>query len=162
MRPMNFHKAAMLALALALSIPRAEAEHPGVNNQLLFLFDPDSNEQLLRAQDLERAVAEVEGIRILGIVDSGDIRSPRLSRLRFQILSVSDFLQQDASVSELVVDWFRSGHRDSLLLVKEDGTETTTIAGNDFETTLHRLFPASLINTEVDVTTWGKVKDLFN
>lgn len=156
-----YHQAAILALALGLTVPRAEAESPEFV-QLLFLFDPDSHEQLRRAQDLERATAEIEGIRILGIVDTGDIRSPGVSRLGFQILSVDDFLQQDQSVSELTKDWFRSEHRDSLLLVKGNGTGTTPVEGDDFEATIHQLSATPLISTEVDVTTWGKVKDLFN
>ena len=160
MRRMYFHKAAMLGLALGLTIPRAEAENLEFV-QLFLLFDPDSPEQLRRAQDLERAAAEIEGIRILGVVDTGDIRSPGLGRLGFRILSVDDFLQQDRAVPELTEDWFRSGHRGSLLLVKEN-PGTTTASGDDFEATIHRLSPTPLISTEVDVTTWGKVKDLFN
>lgn len=160
MRRKYFHKAAMVALALGLTIPRAEAENPEFV-QLFLLFDPDSHGQLRRAQDLERATAEIEGIRILGVVDTGDIRSPALVRLGLQILSVDDFLQQDQSVSELVEDWFRSEHRGSLLLAKENGG-TTTVSGDDFGATIHRLSPTPQISTEVDVTTWGKVKDLFN
>ena len=160
MRRMYFHKAAMLALALGLTTPRAEAENPEFV-QLFLLFDPDSHEQLRRAHDLERAVAEMEGIRIFGVVDTGDIRSPGLGRLGFQVLSVDDFLQQDQSVSELAEDWLRSEHPGSLLLVKENGG-TKTVSGDDFEATIHRISPTPPISTEVDVTTWGKVKDLFN
>ena len=160
MRRMYFHKAAIVALALGLTLPGAEAENPEFV-QLFLLFDPDSNEQLRRAQDLERATAGIEGIRVSGVVDTGDIRSPGLARLGFQVLSVDFFLQQDQSVSELAEDWFRSEHRGSLLLVKENGG-TTTVSGDDFEETIHRLSPTPLISTEVDVTTWGKVKDLFN
>ncbi len=160
MRRTCFHKAVMVALALGLAIPGAEAQNPGFV-QLFLLFDPDSHEQLRRAQDLERATAEIEEIRVFGVVDTGDIRSPGLGRLGFEIFSVDDFLQQDQSVSELAEDWFRSGHRGSLLLVKENGG-TTTVSGDDFEATIHRLSPTPPIGTEVDVTTWGKVKDLFN
>ena len=160
MRRTCFHKAAMVALALGLTIPSAEAQNPEFV-QLFLLFDPDSREQLRRAQDLERAAAEIEEIRIFGVVDTGDIRSPGLGRLGFKILSVDDFLQQDQSVSELAEDWFRSEHRGSLLLVKQNGG-TTTVSGDDFGATIQRLSPTPLISTEVDVTTWGKVKDLFN
>ena len=162
MRLMFFHKAAIVSLVLGLSAPMVKAENRGiVNYQLFFLFDPDSHEQVRRAQDLERAVDGVEGLRILGIVDSGDIGSRALDRLDFQILSVHDFLQQDQSVAEVVNDWLRSGNR-SLLLVKETGAGTTTVAEDDFEGTVHRLSATPLTNTEVGVTTWGKVKDLFN
>ena len=161
MKSMYLHKAAILALVLGLTVPRAEAESLEFV-QLIFLFDPDSHQQLRMAQNLERVTAEIEGIRILGMVDTGDIRSPKVSRLGFQILSVDDFLQKDQPVSELAKDWFRSEHRDSLLLVKGNGTGATSLEGDDFEAMIHQLSATPLISTEVDVTTWGKVKDLFN
>ena len=162
MRGMYFHKAAMLALALGLTVPRAEAENPGfVYYHLLYLFDPDSSEQLRRALDLERATLEVPGVELLGIVDSGDMGSPWLNRLDFKIMSVDDFLQQDQAAARAVEDWFGSGERD-LLLVKQTDGGTTSVAGEDFEATIQRLSATSSISTEVDVTTWGKVKDLFN
>ena len=160
MRGMYFLKSAILALALGLTLPRAEAENRGfVDYRLLYLFDPDSGEQLRRAADLERAALEVKGVELLGIVDSGDTGSPWLNRLDFKIMSVDDFLQQDRAAAVAVKDW--SGDRD-LLLVKHTDGSTTSVAGEDFEATIQRLSTTSSISTEVDVTTWGKVKDLFN
>ena len=162
MRHMNFRKAAIVVLVMGLSAPMVKAENQEfVNYQLVFLFDPDSHEQVRKAQDLELATDGVEEIALLGIVDSGDIGSPALDRLDIQILSAHDFLQQDQSAAEVVKDWLRSGNR-SLLLVKEPGAGTITVAEDDFEGTVHRLFATPLISTEVGVTTWGKVKDLFN
>ena len=160
MRGMYFHKAAILALALGLTLTRAEAENRGfVHYQLFYLFDPDSSEQLRRALDLERAALEVKGVELLGIVDSGDTGSPWLNRLDFKIMSVDDFLQQDQAAAGAVKDW--SGDRDLLLVKHADGS-TTSVAGEDFEATVQRLSTTSSISTDVDVTTWGKVKDLFN
>ena len=162
MRGMYFFKVAILALVLGLTLTRAEAENRGIiYYQLLYLFDPDSSEQLRRALDLERATLEVKGVELLGIVDSGDTGSPWLNRLDFKIMSVDDFLQQDQAAPGAVKDWFGSGDRD-LLLVKHTDGSTTSVAEEDFEATIQRLSTTSSISTEVDVTTWGKVKDLFN
>ena len=163
MRRIFFHMAATIALALGLAAPVAGAgsgEFPVY--QLFYLFDPDVKEQLRRALVLERATAEIDGIELLGIVNSRDMGSAALNRLDFQILSVGYFLQQDQFAAEAAQDWFRSGERGSLLLVKETGAGAISLAGDDFEATIHRLSASPLISTEVDVTTWGKVKDLFN
>ena len=125
------------------------------------MFDPDSQEQLRRALVLEQATAEAEGIELLGIVDSSVIGSAALNGLDFEILSVGDFLQQDQFSAQVLGDWFRSGNRDSLLLVQTEAG-TATVAEEDFESTIRRLSAPSQIRTEVDVTTWGKVKELFN
>ena len=163
MRRIFFHKAATIAFALGLAAPVAGAgsgEFPVY--QLFYLFDPDAKEQLRRALVLERATAQIEGIELLGIVNSSDMGSPELNRLDFQILSVGYFLQQEQLAAGAEEDWFRSGELGGLLLVKQTGAETTTVAGDDFEATIHRLSATLPIRTEVEVTTWGKVKDLFN
>ena len=160
MRRIFFHKAAVIALAMGIVAPGAGVGSVDVAAyQLFFLFDPDSEEQLRRALVLERATAEIDGIELLGMVNSRDIGSPALDRLGFQILSVGDFLQQDQVAAE---DWFRSGEPGSLLLLNRNGAGTRTVASDDFEAAIHRLSASLPILTEVDVTTWGKVKDLFN
>jgi hypothetical protein len=163
MRRIFFHKAAVIALAMGIVAPGAGVGSVDVAAyQLLFLFDPDSEEQLRRALVLERATAEIDGIELLGMVNSRDIGSPALDRLGFQILSVGDFLQQDQVAAEAAEDWFRSGEPGSLLLLNRNGGGTRTVASDDFEAAIHRLSASLPIPTEVDVTTWGKVKDLFN
>ena len=162
MRRIFFHNA-VIALAMGIVAPGAGVGSVDVAAyQLLFLFDPDSEEQLRRALVLERATAEIDGIELLGMVNSRDIGSPALDRLGFQILSVGDFLQQDQVAAEAAEDWFRSGEPGSLLLLNRNGAGTRTVASDDFEAAIHRLSASLTIPTEVDVTTWGKVKDLFN
>lgn len=162
MKRTYLHKAAMVALVLWLSAPKADAEDQGfAYYRLFYLFDPDSSEQLLRALDLERATHEVEGVELFGVVDSNDIGSPWLNRLDSPILSIGDFLRQDQSAADALEDWVGSGDL-GILLVKQTNGGTTTVAGDDFEATIQGLFAAPSISTEVDVTTWGKVKDLFN
>ena len=163
MRKILFHKATVISLALGFATPGFGGANGEVAAyQLFYLFDPDSNRQLQGAFVLQ-TTAEAEGIELSGIVDLQDLGSPALNRLEFPILSIGELQRQDQLAAEAAEDWFRSRQRGGLLLVKDNGTGTTTaVTGERFQAAINRLSSKWPIRTEVDVTTWGKVKDIFN
>lgn len=162
--------AAALSLALLLASPshgqqRCSLELRLQTAQLFYVFSPDDALQLLGARRLQDwTLAYPQQLRVIGILQraAGSLEQFRLdSGLSFELLSVAEAQQHPDLPGAL------AGHLDSeagyALLVDAAGQQAAAGSGAELPRVMG--LAASLLQlpipTEVDESTWGKVKEIF-
>lgn len=149
----------MLAVAMVASATAALASSQD-DVRVVYFFDPGYSEQVGTAALLQKLAVPM-GIEAFGVVD--EIDHPGLRRLTLPIFSRQTLRQRETKLEEEARRWQRHGLE---LLFAESGVTGTIVhwAPEDLQTEIFRLVKsmAGPVRTKIDVTTWGKMKELFN
>lgn len=145
----------------------AGAQQAADRAQLFYVFSADDAAQRLGARHLDQW-NEDHGrpLQVMGLVQhQGDVAVMEQMRLQegisFQLVCAAAARQNPGLPAEL------SGHLDSaagfVLLVDGQGRAAASGAGAELDQVLDRaaLLLGNLVATEVDESTWGKVKEIF-
>lgn len=146
--------AVALVLLAAKSVEASEAEAAAA--RIYCYFDPSVDDQVARAADTRRLTRDLPGVEWIAVTPL-PARVPQMATV-----SLEDLLS-DASTPRSVVPWLRARPSGvDHLLVQRQG-EIFTGPGTEAPEVIAEagLSPGSGASTDVDVTTWGKVKDLF-
>ena len=157
-----FLRPASLALALALVPPgpassRASDPEAGLHRLYLY-FDPAVESQVQRARAIQRLARDLPDVEWIAV-------TPLAARVPGLATAALADLLADPSRPPAVRRWLldrRAGGSDHLL-VEHRGAETSSGPGMKAEQVLAEagLTTGPGPSTDVSVSTWGKVKDLF-
>ena len=135
--------------------------------RLLYLFDPAVAIQASRAADLGDRVAGRPEIHVIGIVrgEFANILSVG-SELPYETLTVSEAVKRGGPVpSEEARLWLSRVYQQAgdFVAIDNGAALEATGTGNDFDEVVGTFLDLrrSAIRTEVEFSTWGKVKELF-
>lgn len=137
----------LLALACLVALSTAADESvPAAGDRIFYLYSPESAEQRQRVARLWRQFGAGHCVAIV-----------RNEQGPEGLTSIST---SAAARSPVVPEYIKTrldSDRDYFALTDQGGALRLTGRGIDLDV----LFPAAITATEVDETTWGKVKDLF-
>ena len=148
-----------MLLVISLAAPLATLADPGLEaatHRVLYSFDPSSPEQVARAHDLFQVTDRLSGIEWYAVSDRPSL--PLETQTLERLLS-------DPTLSPRANAWLRA-------VEEEDGRDQILIEDLRSDQSFHgpgaqarTLFAAAGLGdgarTDVGITTWGKVKDLF-
>lgn len=154
-------------LGILVSQPGAQSAGDQISARLFYVFSADDAAQRLGARHLDQW-NEDHGrpLRVMGLVQhQGDLAVMEQLRLQegisFELVCAAAAQQNPGLPAEL------SGHLDSaagfVLLVDANGRAAASGAGTELNQVLDRavLMLGGQLATEVDESTWGKVKEIF-
>ena len=147
---------AALALVL-LAAQRVDASDPeAAADRVYCYFDPSAEAQVDRAANIRGLTRDLPGVEWIAVTPL-PARVPQMATV-----SLEDLLS-DASTPRSAVPWLRARPSGAdHLLVQRQGEIFTGPGTEALEVIAEAgLGPGSGASTDVDVTTWGKVKDLF-
>ena len=136
--------------------------------RLLYLFDPAIATQATRSAELGDRVAGRPGIHVIGIV-RGEFADSGLSvgsELPYETLTMSEAVKRGGPVvSEDARLWLSRVYQQAGDFVAIDNGAALELAGagDEFDEVVGAFLNLrrTAIRTEVDFSTWGKVKELF-
>ena len=138
----------------------------GATHTLFYFFSPDDSRQQSRARQLEDAVRRYDRLQVIGIVreatgvsDEGLEDFRRAHGLTYELFRIVD---ASAKLERLPVELQRrleASNDDYAVLV--DGRQVVAEAAGEGLDTVLAAAVASGISTEIDESTWGKIKVLF-
>jgi hypothetical protein len=155
----------VLSLAVGwLAVPVPGGSAATALPRLVYVFSPDRAEQLEHIQDINRLARLYKGrLAVVGVVRPGmNETAPDFNaELAFPLVAAAYMAQQDGWSQKLEAGLVASGGY--LLLEDRGGVEVG--AGTDYKigelgADLIQLIGGS-IATDIDQSTWGKVKELF-
>ncbi len=143
----------VLLLGLALQDLRPAAAASG-DVRVVYLFNPDSPDQIARLAQLQRR-AEIAGNVDLSAVSQTSPLPPGISAVY-----VGRFLE-DPTIDAMTRRWIsqRLGRGDDALRVHRPDAVYTSDGTTIERTAVYA--GMALVATDIDFSTWGKVKDLF-
>ncbi|HIG16045.1 MAG TPA: hypothetical protein EYQ31_01385 [Candidatus Handelsmanbacteria bacterium] len=155
----TFHP--MLLLAALVVLPAySTAGHirQDVAYDVYYLFDPADDMQLERATDAYRSMLSRDEVEWIGI------RETSASPVSFAPLVLVDLLSAADQLSEPVLQWLHTvslaeESQDQILV--QNRLTRHVYAGTDMQRVAAASGLLAGIRTDVGVTTWGKVKELF-
>ncbi len=160
-----------LLVVLCLGILHGPATAGDGAYRLLYLFDPAVAIQASRAADLGDRVAGRPEIYVIGIVRGElanilSVDSGVGSELPYEILTVSEAVKRGGPVhSEEARLWLSRIYQQAgdFVAIDNGAALVVTGTGDDFDEVVGTFLnlPRTAIRTEVDFSTWGKVKELF-
>ena len=146
-----------VVLAMILLGPSAAASDPGgAVHRIYCYFDPSVSDQAGRAASIHRLTRDLPGVEWIAVTPF-PARVPEMTTV-----SLTDLLS-DPSTPRSVVPWLRArpAGADHLLIERRGEIFTGPGTGAPGVFAEAGLRPGPGPSTDVDVTTWGKVKDLF-
>jgi len=165
------------AAAAAVGLVVITASGPQAGNprdpawELVYLFDAANALHLDRADQLHAAIASVEApVALFGVVADREaleaVRGPFEASARAWAVESELLTAADARRAGLGPQGGLPARGDRLALRDGTGGEVAAAAGTQMEQVLQRLQAVARvagagISTDVNFTTWGKVKDLF-
>jgi hypothetical protein len=155
----------LLLLAALVALPAdSHAADPGAEQdvayRVYYLFDPTDPGQLRRAEAVHRGTLVGHEVEWIGVrLTSG-------TQVAFAPFALADILARADHLSLPVVDWLRAapraeGFSDRVLVQNAVTSRTFTGAGTDMQLVAAAAGLSRAVPTDVGVTTWGKVKELF-
>jgi hypothetical protein len=159
----TFHPLLLLAALVALPADSyasdSRAEHD-VAYRVYYLFDPTDPGQLQRAEAVHRGTLVSHEVEWIGV------RLTSVTQVAFAPFALADILARADHLSPPVADWLRAGDRaeefsDRVLVQNAVTSRTFTGAGSDMRHVAAAAGLGPAVRTDVGVTTWGKVKELF-
>lgn len=149
-------------LTCLMGMPLAVSAVSSVENsyRIFYFFDPALQEHIVRAQTVSE-LAKNTGVKLVGVVE--DVDGVLLHKLTVPILTRQNVREKEEAMMMLADHWLQS-ESDVLLMQDYRFGNTIRVPTNDFEFVTNRLMTtgSGAVITEVDITTWGKVKDLFD
>ena len=145
----------VLALIL-LGLPAAGAADPAAGGRIFFYFDPSAGDQVDRAAAIHRLTRDLPGVEWTAVTPF-PAPAPGMAAA-----SLAE-LVSDPSTPRTVIPWLRARAAGADHLLIERRGETFDGPGTEALAVIEAagLDPGPGPSTDVDVTTWGKVKDLF-
>ena len=149
-------------LTCLMGMPLAVSAVSSVENsyRIIYFFDPTLEEHIVRAQTVSE-LAQNTGIKLVGVVE--DVDGVLLHKLTVPILTRQNVREKEEAMVMLADHWLQS-ESDVMLVQDYRFGNTIRVPTNDVEFVTSRLMATGFgaVITEVDITTWGKVKDLFD
>ena len=149
-------------LTCLMGMPLGVSAVSSVENsyRIFYFFDPALEEHIVRAQTVSE-LAQNTGIKLVGVVE--DVDGVLLHKLTVPILTRQNVREKEEAMVMLADHWLKS-ESDVLLVQDYRFGITIRVPTNDVEFVTSRLMATGFgaVITEVDITTWGKVKDLFD
>ena len=156
----------VLGLQVEVGGDRSGEDVLGQMHRLFYLFSPQVPEQCERARTLQKLVrSHRHQLQVIGVVrvaendaDKADRLEEfrRLHSLSYRLLTAAEAL--DDAEMPLAVKERLASPGDYVLLFDGDGSTADSGIGRELHRLLEKFAPVS---TDVDESTWGKIKELF-
>lgn len=151
-RQLSFHSL-LLLLALVVLPVYSTAKEAAVSYRMYYLFDPAEPVELQRAALAHRRIHARDDIEWIGI--------RRTSHLDVSFAPRTLSEMQAAELAPAVADWLQTETAGDQILVEAPHSKVYSSIGAELYRVVDDSGMMAGVPTDVGVTTWGKVKELF-